>query len=109
MEHRDDKRDEIHEKLVEDLRAGYVRRDREFAKFLWYGAPDAPLVQRIGVCLIGSPFLLVGLLAVGGAFRPTMKEDRLPLGILGTLVLYVGARILRNGLLRRARPRESPK
>src|ERR1700683_4891285 len=92
VEHQDEERDEIHDKLVEDLYEGQVRRDRALAKFAWYGAPDAPLVQRIGVCLIGCLPLAMGLASMYDALAEKAKEDKLIMGIVAMLLLYVGAR-----------------
>jgi hypothetical protein len=34
---------------------------RTVDEFLWKGSPDASLVQRIGACLFGIAFVLVGI------------------------------------------------
>jgi hypothetical protein len=107
VEDQDDQQDDIHERLVEDLRADRLRRDHNLGKLAWYGAHDAPLVQRIGVCLIASVFIGLGLACLDDAI--TEKRDALPMGIMSMLVLYGGTRIFRNGLLRRSRPPEDPK
>ena len=38
-----------------------VRNGRTVDAYLWKGNPDAPLVQRIGACLIGLFYMAVGL------------------------------------------------
>jgi hypothetical protein len=70
------------------------------AKFLWYGAHNAPLVQKIFVGLLGSWIFIMGLVFMRWAFTTTTKGDALPEGIIALLLLYLGARMVRNALLR---------
>jgi hypothetical protein len=98
-----DQRDETHDKLLADCRADYIRRDREFAKFLWYGSPNAPLIQRITAGFISVPPLALGLLLVGGVFKAAAYGDKILAGLVGTPSLSVGARILGHAIFRHPR------
>jgi hypothetical protein len=80
-------------------------RDREFVKFLWCGAPDATLMQRITACFISVPPAALGLLMAGGAIKSTAYGNKILAGIVGALCLYIGAKIAYNGLTKRNAPR----
>jgi hypothetical protein len=98
MEHQDD-----HEKLVSDLRAGSVRRDRELGKLLWHGSHDAPLVQRIGVSLLGLWLFMMGIVAESMAFRKTAYKPDAPILVIMALIpFYLGVRLIRNAFLKRS-------
>jgi hypothetical protein len=66
-------------------------------EFLWRGAPDAPLVQRVGAWLFGLAFAAVGI----GWLVVAYKKHFIVFGILSVVWLYVGARVFLNGFLRR--------
>jgi hypothetical protein len=65
--------------------------------FLWRGDPDAPLVQRIGTCVFGLIFILIGLGWVDAAFE---KHD-LVFGVLSIAWFLIGGKVFLNGFRKR--------
>jgi len=92
-------------KVVEELKARQrnlvwpdaLINSRSVDEFLWKGAPDAPLVQRIGAWLFGLAFTLVGIFGL----IVTYEKHFIAFGILSIVFLFVGARVLLNGFRRR--------
>ena len=70
---------------------------RRVDEFLWRGAPDAPLVQRVGARLFGLAFTLAGIFGL----IVTYEKHFIAFGILSIVCIYVGGRIFLNGFLRR--------
>lgn len=92
-------------KVVEELKARQrnlvwpdaLINSRSVDQFLWRGAPDAPLVQRVGAWLFGLAFI-----AVGGVFLlVAYKKHFIVFGIFSIVWFFVGGRVFLNGFRRR--------
>jgi hypothetical protein len=93
------------DKFIDEIRARQrnivfpdtVRNERPLFDFFWNGAPDPPMVQRIGAWMAGLFLVVTGLLAALSA-----RDGGNLLG-LGTSLISVGVgiRIFRNGFPRR--------
>jgi len=80
------------------------RNSRNVDAFLWKGDPDAPLIQRIGACIFGLTFILIGL----GWLDVAYERHWMVVGVLSIAWFFIGARLIRNGFRRRrADKRES--
>jgi hypothetical protein len=75
-----------------------IRNSGIFYRTAWHGSPDAPLVQRIGLAILG-----VVITGQGIALAKVMMDDRAPF-IIGLFVAlpfaYIGLRLIRNSLKR---------
>jgi hypothetical protein len=93
-----------HEELIQDVEnrqrntvwPDTLRNGRGVDEFLWKGAPDAPLVQRIGAWVFGSFFLLGGVVFIDIAYE---KRESIDL-IMGIAFMALGTRVCRNGFRR---------
>ena len=64
--------------------------------FLWKGAPDAPLVQRIGASIFGLFFLLAGV-----SFLDVAHKKHEPLYLVMAFAFFaLGTRVCLNGFRR---------
>ena len=96
---------EAAENIVEELKArqqnlvwpNALKNSRSVDEFLWRGAPDAPLVQRIGAWLFGSAFTLIGIIGLTMSY----EKPSIAFGMLSLVCLYVGGRVFLNGFRRR--------
>lgn len=92
-------------KVVEELKARQrnlvwpdaLINSRSVDQFLWRGAPNAPLVQRVGAWLFGLVFTVVGI----GFLVVAYKKHFLVFGLLSIVLLYVGSRVFLNGFQKR--------
>jgi hypothetical protein len=66
-------------------------------EFLWKGASDAPLVQRIGACIFGAAFISLGVFFVGLA----VEQKTYVAVVFAGVFTWVGGRIFWNGLRNR--------
>jgi hypothetical protein len=71
-------------------------------EFLWKGAPDAPLVQRIAAWLFGLAFIAVGF----GFLDVAYEKGFIVFGVLSIVWFFVGVRVFLNGF-RRHRTKKS--
>jgi hypothetical protein len=67
--------------------------NRAGAKFLWLGGTDAPLVQRVGVSIIGAFVVGIGLFVRAGSW----KEGSWTGMLFSLAAIGGGATVLRNG------------
>ena len=74
-----------------------VRNGRKVDKFLWSGAPDAPLVQRLGAFIFGMTFIGFSLLLV----EISWHEKSLMLSLISCASFGVGIKVFRNGFRRK--------
>ncbi len=89
------------DRAIEELRAKQqntlwpdaIGNSRSVDEFLWRGAPDAPLVQRIGAWLFGLAFTIVGI----SLSILTYEKHAVVPGIYSIVCFYVGGRIFLNG------------
>lgn len=92
------------QKLIEEIKAKQsnilwpdaMKNSRGVDEFLWKGAPNAPLVQRIGAWIFGIFFLMAGVSFLDVAYE---KHDPLIL-LMGLAFFGVGIRVCLNGFRR---------
>ena len=75
---------------------------RNVDEFLWKGASDALLVQRVGACLFGMTFVLIGV----GWFAAGYAKDWWLFCLLSIVWFFVGVRIFLNGFRKHRRGRK---
>ena len=72
---------------------GTIMSARAIDGFIWKGSPDASLVQRIGLWLIGFVYLAFGLMLFGIAKR----DKSFPIAIISLGTVLSGLKIFFNG------------
>jgi hypothetical protein len=83
---------DVHQKNV--LWPDVLRGGRSVDKLLWKGASDAPLIQRIGIVILASAYLIVA-----AAFISMAAEQRsLLAGFFASVLLGLGGWFIRNAL-----------
>jgi hypothetical protein len=70
-----------------------TRNSQGVDEVLWKGAPGAPLVQRIGICIFGLTFMLLGACMFEVGYE---KSSRL-FGPNGRCVFSAGRKVFLNG------------
>jgi hypothetical protein len=83
-----------------------LRSGRTVDEFLWKGSPRATPIQRIGLALFGVLFLLCAALSTILIFRDTWAEKIIG-GIIGSLSVIAGIRLMMNAFRHGARHRKS--
>jgi hypothetical protein len=76
-----------------------LRGSRSVDEFLWKGARDAPLVQRIGAVILGLTYILVGVAFAGMA----LEQGKWFIGAAVPIIFGLGGWFIRNALLRKKR------
>ena len=71
-----------------------LRGGRSVDEFLWKGASDAPLVQRVGAVILALAYLLVGLAFVSMA----LEQGEWFTGAFAALIFIVAGWFIRNAL-----------
>jgi hypothetical protein len=71
-----------------------LRGGRSVDEFLWKGAPDAPLVQRVGTGILALAYLLVGLALVSMA----LEQGKWFTGAFAALIFIVAGWFIRNAV-----------
>jgi hypothetical protein len=66
-------------------------------EFLWKGAPNAPLVQRVAAWLFGLAFIAVGL----GFIAVAYEKGFIVFGVLSIVWFFAGVKVFLNGFRRR--------
>jgi len=79
-----------------------LNNSRDVDEFLWKGAPDAPLVQRVGAWLFGMVFVLVGV----GWFAAGYARNWWIFCLLSFVWFFVGVRVFLNGFRKHRRAHE---
>jgi hypothetical protein len=74
-----------------------LRGGRSVDEFLWKGARDAPLVQRIGAVILGLTYILIGVAFAGMA----LEQGKWFIGAAVPIIFGLGAWFIRNALLRK--------
>jgi hypothetical protein len=74
-----------------------LRNSAQVDGFLWKGAPDAPLVQRIGAWIFGVTLMAIGL----GLFDVAYHRPSWLFGAASIAVFLIGAKVFWNGFRRR--------
>ncbi len=74
-----------------------LRGGRSVDELLWKGASDAPLVQRIGILILASAYLIVALAFIS---RAAEQESWLA-GFFACALVAVGGWFIRNAVRRR--------
>jgi hypothetical protein len=83
---------DVHQKNI--LWPDVLRGGRSVDKLLWKGAKNAPLIQRIGVVILASAYLIVA-----AAFISMAVEQRsLLAAFFASVLLGVGGWFIRNAL-----------
>ncbi|CAN5554143.1 hypothetical protein BH10ACI4_BH10ACI4_33790 [soil metagenome] len=71
-----------------------LRGSRSVDEFLWKGARNAPIVQRVGAIILALAYLIVGFV-----FVSTAVEDRSWMAGASAAILFgIGAWFIRNAL-----------
>jgi hypothetical protein len=86
--------------LWEDARKG----GRSVDQFLWKGDPNAKPVQRVGLGVFGLTFLFLGFCLVSVSWEKDEWGGRIAGSLLGCAAILASIRLLRNAILRSARP-----
>jgi hypothetical protein len=73
-----------------------LRNGRFVDEFLWKGACDAPLVQRIGAVILALAYVLVGLTFISIA----VEQQKWSAAVFAVLLFVTGAWFIRNALRR---------
>lgn len=73
-----------------------LRNSRSVDEFLWKGARDAPLVQRIGAVIVALAYLIVVLAFISLA----IEQGSWFIGAFAAIPFGVGAWFIRNALMR---------
>lgn len=92
------------QKLTEEFKAKQsnilwpdaMKNSRGVDEFLWKGAPNAPLVQRIGAWIFGIVFLLFGIAFLDIAHRLHSPSDL----VIALAFFGLGTRVCLNGFRR---------
>jgi hypothetical protein len=92
------------DRLIEEIKAKQsntvwpdtLRNSRGVDEFLWKGAPNAPLVQRIGAWIFGLTFILLAVVFADIAY----EKHAWPIGALAVILLMVGGKVCLNGIRR---------
>jgi len=71
-----------------------LRNGRFVDEFLWKGARDAPLVQRIGAVVLALAYVLVGLTFVS----ISVEQGKWFAAVFATLIFVAGGWFIRNAL-----------
>jgi hypothetical protein len=75
---------------------------------LWHGSPNPPRVQRIGAWVIGSVFMVVGLVVLSAAVMERVAEgfsiSVVIEAVFALAIVAAGIRIFRNGFPKRPNP-----
>ena len=93
------------QRVVEELKARQrnliwpdaLINSRSVDEFLWRGAPDAPLIQRVTAWLFGLAFIAVGIALIVAAY----EKHFIIVGVLSIAWFLVGGRVCLNGVRRR--------
>lgn len=78
---------------------GTLINGRGVDEFLWKGAPDAPLVQRVAAWLFGIVFVLVGV----GWFAGAYAKHWWGICLLSFVWFFIGVRVFLNGFRKHRR------
>jgi hypothetical protein len=73
-----------------------LRGGRSVDEFLWKGARDAPMVQRVGAVLLALAYVLVALFFIG---RATSGGEWFS-GVVGVLLIIIGVIFVRSATRR---------
>ena len=73
-----------------------MKNSRGVDEFLWKGAPNAPLVQRIGAWIFGIMFLLFGIVFLDIAHKMHSPFDL----VIALAFFALGTRVCLNGFRR---------
>ena len=92
------------QRLIEEIKAKQsntvwpdaLKNSRGVDKFLWKGAPNAPLVQRIGAWIFGIFFLMAGVSFLNSAF----ERHSLLVLVIALAFFALGTRVCLNGFRR---------
>lgn len=87
---------------IEDIKArqrnliwpDVLRGGRAVDEFLWKGASDAPLVQRIGAVILALVYIMVAVLIVDVA----IEQGEWFIGVAAIFFFVAGAWFIRNAL-----------
>ena len=71
-----------------------LRSGRSVDKLLWKGASDAPLVQRIGIMILASAYLIVAVVFIAMAAEQGSWLE----GVFASVPFGVGGWFIRNAL-----------
>jgi hypothetical protein len=71
-----------------------VRNGRFVDEFLWKGARDAPLVQRIGAVVLALAYVLVGLAFISIA----AEQEKWSAAFFAVLLFVAGGWFIRNAI-----------
>jgi hypothetical protein len=71
-----------------------LRGGRAVDEFLWKGARDAPLVQRVGALIVALAYLLVAVAFVAMA----VEQGKWFIGAFAALLFLAGGWFIRNAL-----------
>lgn len=74
-----------------------LRGSRSVDEYLWEGARDAPLIQRIGAVIVGLTYILIGLAFTGMA----LEQGEWFIGVAVPVIFGLGVWFIRNALLRK--------
>jgi hypothetical protein len=74
-----------------------LRGSRSVDEFLWKGARDAPMVQRIGAVILALAYLMVALVFISMA----VEQGSWFTGMFAAILFGVGGWFIRNALLRK--------
>lgn len=83
-----------------------LRSGRTVDEFLWKGSPRATPIQRIGLALFGILFLFCAALSTILIFRD-MWAEKIIGGIIGSLSVTAGTRLMMNAFRHGAKRRKS--
>jgi hypothetical protein len=75
-----------------------LRNSRGVDEFLWKGAPNAPLVQRIGAWIFGLTFILLALVLWDVAY----EKHAWVFAVLAIIFLMLGGRVCYSGFRKNA-------
>lgn len=84
-----------------------LRSGRTVDEFLWKGDPRATPIQRAGLALFGTLFLLMASAGIALACTQDNWAGRMFGVVFGSLAGIAGVRYIRNAFRRAARQRES--
>jgi hypothetical protein len=90
---------------IESVKAGQrntiwpdvLRGSRSVDEFLWKGARDAPLVQRIGAVILALAYLMVALVFISMA----VEQGKWFIGAFAALLFLAGGWFMRNAFRRK--------
>jgi len=93
--------EEIKQKQSNTVSPDTLHNGRSVDEYLWKGSPDAPLVQRIGTCIFGFTFMLLGVALIEIDRETTPERKSVAFVILAVLFFGVGTKMFLNGFRRK--------